>query len=98
MPFRTMKPKPDFERLEARISNEKKSFLKHAADLVGRTLTDFVVNSAYEAASRVIKEHEQIQLSVKDRDIFINALQNAPAPSNALLTAAKRYKKEIISK
>lgn len=94
----TMKHKPDFERLEARISNEKKTFLKHAADLLGRTLTDFVVNSAYEVATRVIKEHEQIQLSVKDRDIFINALQNAPAPSHALVSAAKRYKKEIISK
>lgn len=98
MPFSTMKCKPNFERLEARISGEKKSFLKHAADLVGRSLTDFVVNSAYEAATLIIKEHEQIQLSIKDRDIFINALKNAPAPSNALVAAAKRYKKEIISK
>jgi uncharacterized protein (DUF1778 family) len=89
---------PDFERLEARISHEKKSFLKHAADLLGRTLTDFIVNSAYEAAARVIKEHEQIRLLAKDRDIFINALQNAPAPSHALVTAAKKYKKEVISK
>ncbi len=97
-PFSTAKPKHDFERLEARITLEKKTFLKHAADLVGRSLTDFVVNSAYEAAARVIKEHEQIKLSIKDGDAFINALQNAPAPSNALATAAKRYKKDIISK
>ncbi len=98
MPFSPMKHKPDFERLEARISNEKKSFLKHAADLVGRSLTDFVVNSAYEAATRVIKEHEQIKLSMRDSDTFIKALQNAPAPSKALIAAAKKYKKDIISK
>jgi uncharacterized protein (DUF1778 family) len=98
MPFSTTKQKHDVERLEARISLEKKTFLKHAADLVGRSLTDFVVNSAYEAATRVIKEHEQIKLSIKDGDAFINALQNAPAPSNALIAAAKRYKKDIISK
>lgn len=99
MPFSTMKhKKPNSERLEARISIEEKSFLKHAADLVGRSLTDFVVSSAYEAAIRVIKEHEQIKLSIKDRDTFINALQNAPAPSRALVAAAKKYKKNIISK
>lgn len=98
MPFTTMKHKPNFERLEARISNEKKSFLKHAADLVGRSLTDFVVNSAYEAATRVIKEHEQIKLSIRDSNTFIKALQHAPAPSSALVKAAKKYKKDVISK
>ena len=98
MPSPTTRHKPHFERLEARISDEKKSLLKHAADLVGRSLTDFVVNSAYEAATRVIKEHEQIRLSIKDKDIFINALQNAPAPSSALKAAAHKYKKDVISK
>ncbi|TAK76324.1 MAG: DUF1778 domain-containing protein [Gammaproteobacteria bacterium] len=98
MPIPTTKHKQEFERLEARISNEKKSFLKHAADLVGRSLTDFVVNSAYEAATRVIKEQEQIKLSIEDSNTFISALQNAPTPSNVLIAAAKKYKKEIISK
>jgi uncharacterized protein (DUF1778 family) len=98
MPLSTTNHKQDSERLEARISIEKKSFLKHAADLVGRSLTDFVINSAYEAATRVIKEHEQIKLSINDSETFIKALQNAPAPSKALVTAAKKYKKEIVSK
>jgi uncharacterized protein (DUF1778 family) len=98
MATQTTRHKAAFERLEARISNEKKSFLKHAADLVGRSLTDFVVNSAYEAATRVIKEHEQIKLSIKDRDVFMNALQSPPSPSTALVSAAKRYKKDVISK
>ena len=98
MPFSTMKRKPDFERLEARISSEKKLFLKHAADLAGRSLTDFVVHSAYEAATRVIKEQEHIKLSMKDSDVFIKALQYAPAPSRQLVVAAKKYNKDILSK
>lgn len=93
MPSTTMKHKPPFERLEARISHEKKIFLKHAADLVGCSLTDFVVNSAYDAATRIIKEHEQIRLSIKDRDAFIHALQNTPAPSKKLIAAVKKYNK-----
>lgn len=98
MPLSTVKHKPNFERLEARLSNEKKSFLKHAADLVGRSLTDFVVNSAYEAATKVIKEHQQIKLSLKDSDTLIKALENSPSPSATLISAAKKYKKDIISK
>lgn len=92
-----MKQKPEIERLEARISAKKKDFLKYAADLTGRSLTDFVVNSAYEAALRVIKEHEQLHLSLKDRDVFIQALLHPPAPSSALLRAAKKHKKDVAS-
>jgi|SRR6185437_11239069 len=88
----------DTERLEARISSDKKKLLKNAAELTGRTLTDFVVHSAYEAAIRVIREYQQLHLSVNDRDIFIQALFNPPAPSANLLKAVKKYKKDIESK
>lgn len=88
----------EFERFEARISADKKNLLKNAADLSGRTLTDFVINSAYEVAVRVIQEHQQLHLSVKDRDVFINALLNPPMPSDSLVKAAKLYKKDIVSK
>lgn len=97
MPTLNIKSKND-ERLEARISLDKKVFLKHAADLAGRTLTDFVINAAYEAATRLIKEHEQIKLSVQDSQMLINALNNSPPPSNTLIAAAKRYKKDVSSK
>lgn len=88
----------DTERLEARISSDKKRLLKNAAELSGRTLTDFVVHSAYEAAVRVIQEYQQLHLSTNDRDIFIQALLNPPAPSANLLKAEKKYKKDIVSK
>jgi uncharacterized protein (DUF1778 family) len=89
---------PEIERFEARISADKKSVLKNAAELSGRTLTDFVIQSAYEAAIRVIQEYQQLHLSIKDRDIFIHALLNPPPPSDKLVKAAKMYKKDIISK
>ncbi len=91
----------DIERLEARISSEKKAFLKNAADLSEKTLTDFVIHAAYEEALRVMQEHQQLQqlhLSVKDREVFIHALLHSPAPSEKLLAAVKKYKKDIISK
>lgn len=88
----------EIERFEARISADKKNVLKNAADLSGRTLTDFVINSAYEKAIRVIQEYQQLHLSVKDRDIFIQALLNPPSPSDKLTNAVKKYKKDVISK
>lgn len=94
-------PKQHFantERLEARISADKKKLLKNAAELAGCTLTEFVVHSAYEAAIRVIQEYQQLHLTIKDRDIFIQALLKPSAPSANLLKAAKKYKKDIDSK
>ena len=86
------------ERFEARISLDKKSILKSAAELCGRTLTDFVMNAAYEAAMRALQERQQLHLSAKDQDVFIHALLNPPAPSDALVKAAKMYKKDVVSK
>lgn len=53
-----IKHSQDAERLEARMSADKKNLLRNAAELYGRTLTDFVINSAYEAAVRVIQEYQ----------------------------------------
>lgn len=86
------------ERLEARISADKKSVLKNAADLSGRSLTDFVINSAYEAAIDVIQKYQQLHLSVEDRELFIDALLNPPMPNAKLIKAAKCYKKDVVSK
>ena len=93
-----MPKKQIFERLEARISPEKKSLFKHAADLSGRSLTDFIVSAASEVASRVIQEQRQIVLSLKDHTAFIEALSTPPAPANSLLKAIKTYKKDVIPK
>ena len=98
MAYPATKSSSGMERLEARITADKKSVLKNAADLSGRTLTDFVIHSAYEAAKQVIEEHQQLHLSVADRDVFIQALLNPPKPTDKLLKAVKKYKKDVVSK
>lgn len=98
MMHQTVKKSVEIERLEARIYSDQKSVLKNAAELSGSTLTDFVIKAAYEAAIRVIQEHQQLHLSVKDREVFIFALLNTPDPSAKLLSAVKKYKKDVVSK
>lgn len=92
-----IKHSQDLERLEARISADKKNLLRNAAELSGRTLTDFVINSAYEAAVRVIQEYQQLHLTAVDRDVFIQALLTPPKASNNLLKAVVQYKKDVES-
>ena len=41
------------ERLEARVSREQKALFQRAAEIQGRTLTDFMIASVHEAAGRV---------------------------------------------
>ncbi len=82
-------------RLEARISPTQKSVLQRAAALSGRTLSEFVVASAQEAASKVIQEHELIRLSRAEQTAFVKALLSPRAPSANLRKAAAAYKKRI---
>lgn len=82
-------------RLEARISLEQKALLQRAAVLSGRSLSEFVVASAQEAASRVIQEHETIRLNRSEQVAFVTALLNPPAPGKRLRQAAAAYRKQM---
>jgi uncharacterized protein (DUF1778 family) len=80
-------------RLEARLTGELKALLQHAADLSGRSLTEFVISSAQEVASRTVREHEVLTLSGRDRQVFVNALLKPVSPNKRLRQAARRYKR-----
>ena len=82
-------------RLEARISVEQKAVLQRAATLSGRTLSEFVVASAQDAASRVIQEHETVRLSRAEQIAFVSALLKPPAANARLRQAAAAYRKQI---
>jgi uncharacterized protein (DUF1778 family) len=82
-------------RLEARVSAAQKSLLQQAAALSGRTLSEFVVASAQDAARRVIAEHESIRLSREEQLAFVQALLNPPEPNARLKRAAKAFRQRI---
>jgi uncharacterized protein (DUF1778 family) len=79
------------ERLEARVSPETKALCQKAADIQGSTLTEFVVNSAIQAARHAVREHKIAELTRRDRIAFIEALLNAPVPNARLQKAAARH-------
>ena len=83
---------PLIARLEARLPADLYAMLKRAAEIEGRTLSDFVVSAAREAASRTIAETEVLRLSVEDQKLFANAILHPPAPNAALRRMARRYR------
>lgn len=86
---------PKSERLEARISSTQKKLFQHAANLCGRSLTDFTINALQEMATRIIQEHEVIRLSIQDQQLFVKALFAPVTPNQQLLAAAKRHQKAV---
>lgn len=80
-------------RLEARLPNDVLARLKRAAEIQGRTLTDFVVATADEAACRAIEQTEIIRLSIEDQRQIVGALLNPPKPAPALRRAFQRRRK-----
>lgn len=80
-------------RLEARLPNAVLARLKRAAEIQGRTLTDFVVAAADEAACRAIEQTEIIRVSVEDERLIAKAILHPPAPTPALKRAFQRRRK-----
>jgi uncharacterized protein (DUF1778 family) len=74
------------------MSSAQKHLLQRAATLSGRTLSDFVVASAPDAARRVIAEHESIRLSREEQLAFVLALLNPTESNERLQRAAKGYR------
>ncbi len=84
-------------RLEARITHRALAVVRRAAEIQGRSVSDFVVSAAQEAAQRTIADVEVIRLSREAQERFAALLLNPPPPAPALVKALKRHR-ELIAK
>ena len=82
-------------RLEARLPADVHAMLKRAAEIEGRTLTDFVIAAAREAARKTIEDAELFRLSAEDQRQFADALINPPPLAPAMEHAIKRQHRLI---
>ena len=84
-------PRARYDRLEARVSAELKRLFQTAADLRGVTLSDFIINSAHDAAVQTVEQHSVIRLNREASLQFANALLRPPKSNPRLGVAAQRY-------
>lgn len=80
-------------RLNVRISTDLYALVKHAAEIQGHTITDFVVAAVQDAALRVIEQSEVVSLSLVDQKSFAKALLAPALPSPALERARTRRRR-----
>jgi uncharacterized protein (DUF1778 family) len=78
-------------RLEARIPAKQKALLLRAATIKGQSLTEFVVSSAAQAATEIIRASQVLELSERDQRAFAEALLSPPRASQRLRKAARHY-------
>lgn len=83
-------------RLQARISPDGLAAVKRAAEIQGRSLSDFVTAAALEVAHRAIEEAHIIRLSLEDQRAFAEAFINPPEPTPGLRRAMRRHRDLII--
>lgn len=78
-------------RLEARISPEALAIVRRAAEIQGRSVSDFVVAAAQEAAQKTVSDVEMIRLSREAQERFAALLLDPPRIAPALKKALKRH-------
>ena len=86
---------PKVYRFDARLDENQKTLIQRAADLEGRTMTDFVLHSAKVAAERTIQERAMTVLSARDTEAFVEAILNPSEPGPVLRAAARAYKTRL---
>ncbi|MGH2486507.1 MAG: DUF1778 domain-containing protein [Ktedonobacterales bacterium] len=79
------------ERLAARLSPEQKRILARAAALKHEPLSQFLVNSAMQAAADTIRQYEMIALSARDSAAVMRSLLRPEPAGPALQRVADRY-------
>ncbi len=83
-------------RIEARIAPDALAAVRRAAETQGRSISDFVVAAAQEAARKTVAEVEVIRLSREAQEQFVSLLLNPPPLSAALRRALERHRSLIV--
>ena len=75
--------KPD-TTINVRVSTLWRDLIDNAASVLGKTRTDFIVESAQRHAIDVLLDQRFFSLEGDQYDAFIKALDNPPPPSDRL--------------
>lgn len=82
-------------RVEARIAPEALAVVRRAAELQGRSVSDFLVAAALKDAQRTIEDAQIIRLSVEDQRLFAELLLDPPPLAPAMKRALSARKRLI---
>lgn len=85
-------------RIETRVTQEQKELIERAAEVSGRTVSDFVLAHVEVAAKKIIREHEKLHLDQVQSRILVDALLAPKKPNKNLKLAMEDYRKRVESR
>ena len=78
-------------RLEARLTEDQRELFQRAADLQGRSLSDFAIATLHKEAVQTIEAMEIIRLNAAESLKMARALLEPREPGARTRAAARRY-------
>ena len=82
-------------RLDIRMTPDQKELIERAAAVNGFSITGFVMSCAEKAARRALRDYEEMTLTKRESESFVQALVEPPMPSHRLSEAARRYREDL---
>jgi uncharacterized protein (DUF1778 family) len=76
--------------ISLRINSQTRELIDEAAALLGKTRTEFMVESARRDAIDVLLDQRLFVLNPEYYDTFLQALENPPAPGSKLKSLLRR--------
>ena len=87
-------------RIDIRLPIAVRDIIDRAANMQGRTRTDFLVEAVLEKAKKVISEQNIIELSMQDQDLLVKALleEKIVEPTPFIKSIAEEYNVRVQNK
>ncbi len=86
------------ERIPARMPTAVYERLVEAAQAVGATLNQFLVQSSLEKANAILEQERTIQLNASSANALFTIMETAPEPTEYLKSALRRRKEAVCPK
>ena len=68
------------ERINVRSTVDAKNVIEQAANLLGLSVSSFMIQSSFERAKELLKSNHELKVNNADRDMLMNLLEN-PRPA-----------------
>jgi uncharacterized protein (DUF1778 family) len=81
------------DRIEFRTSHEERRQIETAASFLGMNTSTYLRMVALERSVEILRTSETLVLSDRDRDLFLQALENPPKLNKPLKKALTEYRR-----
>ncbi len=80
-------------RIEIRLNKELKNLFKFASEQKGfKSLSEFIIYCVKAESDKIVKEENTILKTLRDKEMFVNAILESSEPNDELKRAYGEYK------